>query len=158
MYLQEVKYLEWTWPGWSRAFAEGRKKSGTQLTARGLERKGTKRRNITELVGYKESGGDVVREVEFETVMRSAPTISVRCTGTSQWVAATEESPLGRYASRRGPGSGGVGHNGGRRYRLVGRHRDGSMQQSARGGAWLHHEQYAYSVYKQSDFQKNSEL
>ena len=78
MYLREVKYLERTWPGWSRAFAGGRKKSGTRRTARGLERKGTKRRNIAELVGYKESGGDVARKVEFETVMRSAPTISVQ--------------------------------------------------------------------------------
>ena len=73
MYLREVKYLEWTWRGWSRAFAGGRKKSGTRRTARGLEWKGTKRRNIVELVRYKESGGDMVRKVEFvrvETLLR----------------------------------------------------------------------------------------
>ena len=56
----------------------GQKKSGTRRTARGLERKGTKRRSIAELVGYKKSGGDMARKVKFETVMGSAPTISVR--------------------------------------------------------------------------------
>ena len=38
-----------------------------------------KRQNIAELVGYKDSGGEMVRKVEFETVQGSAPTISVRC-------------------------------------------------------------------------------
>ena len=78
IYLREVTYLEWTWHAWSRSFAGDRQKSGTGHTARGLEQKGTKRQNIAELVGYKESGGEMARKIKFKTVLRSAPTISVR--------------------------------------------------------------------------------
>ena len=48
---------------------------------RKLEEEGSKRRNIAELVGYKDSGGEMVRKVKFEAVQGSAPTISVRCLG-----------------------------------------------------------------------------
>ena len=44
----------------------------------GVGAEGDKRQSIAELVGYKKSGGDMVRKVEFETVMGSAPTISVQ--------------------------------------------------------------------------------
>ena len=44
-----------------------------------LEREGSKRRNIAELVGHKDSGGEMVKKVEFETAQGSAPTISERC-------------------------------------------------------------------------------
>ena len=57
------------------------RKEKTGGTARELEREGSKRRNIAELVGYKDSGREMVRKVEFETAQGSAPTtISVRCT------------------------------------------------------------------------------
>ena len=61
--------------------AEIVRKEKTGGTARELEREGSKRRNIAELVGYKDSGGEMVRKVEFKTAQGSAPTISVRCGG-----------------------------------------------------------------------------
>ena len=57
-------------------FVRKEKTGGTPLK---LEREGSKIRNIAELVGYKDSGGETVRKVEFETAQGSAPTISVRC-------------------------------------------------------------------------------
>ena len=42
--------------------------------------------------------------------------------------AATDEGPLDRRARRRGPGGGGVGHDGGRRRHLVGRGAGGQRQ------------------------------
>ena len=58
--------------------AEFVRKEKTGGTARDLEREGSKRRNIVKLVGYNDSGGEMVRKVEFETAQGSAPTISVR--------------------------------------------------------------------------------
>ena len=58
--------------------AEFVRKEKTGGTPQELEREGSKRRNITELVGYKDSGGELVKKVEFETTQGSAPTISVR--------------------------------------------------------------------------------
>ena len=54
------------------------RKEKTGGTAQELEREGSKRQNITDLVGYKDSGGELVRKVEFETAQGSAPTFSVR--------------------------------------------------------------------------------
>ena len=56
-----------------------RRKTETGGTARKLKGEGSKSRNIAELVGYKDSGGERVRELEFETVQGSAPTISAWC-------------------------------------------------------------------------------
>ena len=53
--------------------------------ARKLERKGSKRRSIAELVGYSESGGEMVRKVKFKTVQGSVPTISVRWGDHGGW-------------------------------------------------------------------------
>ena len=58
--------------------AEFVRKEKTGGTAWELEREGSKRQNITGLMGYKDSGGEVARKVEFETAQGSAPTISVR--------------------------------------------------------------------------------
>ena len=58
--------------------AEFVRKEKTGGTAQELEREGSKRQNITDLVGYKDSGGELVRKVEFETAQGSAPTFSVR--------------------------------------------------------------------------------
>ena len=55
-----------------------RGKTKTQGTAGKLEREGSKRGNIAELVGHRNSGGEMVRKVDFETVQGSAPIISVR--------------------------------------------------------------------------------
>ena len=60
--------------------------------------------------------------------------------------AATKEAPLGRRAGRCGPGGGGVGHDGRRRCRMVGRgacrrHRgavSAATQQSTHGGARIY--------------------
>ena len=54
------------------------RKEKTGGTARELEREGSKRQNIAELVGYKNSRGEMARKVEFETVQGSAPNISVQ--------------------------------------------------------------------------------
>ena len=56
-----------------------RGKTKTGATARKLEQEGSKKQNIAELAGYKDSEGEMVRKVEFETVQGSAPTISVWC-------------------------------------------------------------------------------
>ena len=48
-----------------RSLRGKRKLSKTRRTARGLERKGTKRQNIADLAGYKEIGGEMVRKVKF---------------------------------------------------------------------------------------------
>ena len=58
--------------------AEFVRKEKTGGIARELEWEGSKRRNIAELVGYKDSGGEMVRKVEFETVQGSAPTTCLR--------------------------------------------------------------------------------
>ena len=63
--------------------AEFVRKEKTGGTARELEREGSKRQNIAELVGYKDSGGELVRKVKFETAQGFTPTISVRCTITT---------------------------------------------------------------------------
>ena len=57
----------------------GQKKeqNSTYCAGVGVERR--KKTNIAELAGYKKSGGEMVRKVKFWSVMRSAPTISVRC-------------------------------------------------------------------------------
>ena len=53
-------------------------KTKTRGPARKFEGEGSKRRNIAELVGYKNSGGEMVRKVEFKNVQGSAPTISAQ--------------------------------------------------------------------------------
>ena len=58
--------------------AEFVRKEKTGGTARELEREGSKRQQVAEMVGYKDSGGEMVRKVEFETAQGSALTISVR--------------------------------------------------------------------------------
>ena len=57
---------------WSGLGTDGRgslqgteKKSEIRRNARGLERNGTKRRNIADLAGYKKSGGEMVKKVKF---------------------------------------------------------------------------------------------
>ena len=40
MYLWEVKYLEWTWPGWLRAFAGGRKRAELDVLRGGWSGRG----------------------------------------------------------------------------------------------------------------------
>ena len=47
-------------------------------TARELERERSKRRKIAELVGGKDSGGEMERKIEIGSVQGSAPTYSVR--------------------------------------------------------------------------------
>ena len=61
-------------------------KTKTWGSARKLDRKGSKRQNIAELVGHNESGGEMVRKVEFKTVQGSDPIISVRCNRNSEGV------------------------------------------------------------------------
>ena len=48
-----------------RGRLQGGEKSKIRHTARELERKDPKRRNIADLAGYKKSGGEMVRKVEF---------------------------------------------------------------------------------------------
>ena len=60
-------------------FGRGRTKDESKGTARELERERSKRRNIAELVGGKDSGGEMERKIEIGSVQGSAPTSSVRC-------------------------------------------------------------------------------
>ena len=53
-------------------------KTKTGGTAWELEWEGSKRQNIAESVGYKDSGGEMARKAEFETVEGSTRPISVR--------------------------------------------------------------------------------
>ena len=56
--------------------AERRGKMKTGGPVRKLEVGVSKRRNIAELVGYKNSGREMARKLEFKAVQGSAPTIS----------------------------------------------------------------------------------
>ena len=74
----EVKYLEGRMRGVARSLAGGGQKTKNKGTARELERKRSKRRKIAELVGGKDSGGEMERKIEIGSVQGSAPTSSVR--------------------------------------------------------------------------------
>ena len=76
--VMEVKYLEGRLCGVARSLAGGGQKTKSKGTARELERERSKRRKIAELVGVKDSGGEMERKIKIGSVQGSAPTSSVR--------------------------------------------------------------------------------